>query len=520
MQTALSFATTMPFVLVALVLGVIGALKGLSRGAARQLVRVITIVVSVILALLATNSAYKQTIDFVGTKSPAEVGEFFQSMGLFAQDADMSWIESLDPASLQLVCHLFMSLFVAPICFVLAFIVISGLMLIVHGVLSTLFGFSKRRNNFITRIAGMALGFVQGVAVTGIILMPLIGLGNAFGGAVDTLNREAPDNEATKVVTDVWSDIEPITKDPCFSVLGPLGINALYENIATVEIDGKDHNMTELFPDIALIIGEAVKLDGADFKNLTPENEQAVKNILDIVEDDEFLTRILASAIKTAAYAYKNGAIDIKAEAPFDSIIDSAISIFETTDPTNVNRDLDTVAEVFFILSREGVLSSIGSESSALLNALTKRDEGGKTAVNKVIDVISANERTKPLVTLLAKLSITVMSQQAGLSPEMVDVYDNVKTGLNDEVLQINKDDYATDEEYVEAVSGSLDTVLKQNNIELEPEIVDTMAEYISEHHSELSEITDDEINDIILSYYDAYLDYLENGTVPDGVLP
>ena len=112
------------------------------------------------------------------------------------------------------------------------------------------------------------------------------------------------------------------------------------------------------------------------------------------------------------------------------------------------------------------------------------------------------------------------MSQQAGISENAQATYDNIKASINKDILSIKKEDYATDEEYVTEVSCALDNTLKENNITLEKEIVDSMAQYVTDNYSDIDEITDEQVNDIILSYYDAYLDYLETGEIPDGIAP
>ena len=58
----------------------------------------------------------------------------------------------------------------------------------------------------------------------------------------------------------------------------------------------------------------------------------------------------------------------------------------------------------------------------------------------------------------------------------------------------------------------------KENGIELDPEIVGGIADYIDENVEVKDEYTDEEINDVILSYYDVYLEYQKNGTLPDGL--
>ena len=148
-----------------------------------------------------------------------------------------------------------------------------------------------------------------------------------------------------------------------------------------------------------------------------------------------------------------------------------------------------------------------------MLTTLTKRDENGITTVKKVIDTINKNERTKPLTTMLTNLSVSVMRDATGLDESTLATGDNIKASINAKTMKLNKSDYASEEEYVAAVSDSLDETLKENNINLEKEVVDNMAKYISDNYGDKSEISDEEANDILLYYFDAYLEHTENQT-------
>lgn len=504
------------------VLGIIGAFKGLRRGISRQLVRTLTIVASIIISFIIATTTFSELSAYLDGKTMEDIEVLLIEKGILSAEQDSSWLQNLDVQTLKLILAIPLSLIVMPLIFVICFIVISAVMLIVHWILSAIFGFKKRRNNIVTRLLGMCLGLIQGVAVAGLLFMPVIGLGASLTESVAVLNSESPEDETTVQLTQTYNTyLKATVESPAFTILGKCGINALYTKIATVNINDKPSDMTELMPDLTAVIGEASGLKGADFKNLTPENEETIKRMLDTVESSAYLTEVLAGSINTLSHAYTNGAFNLQLGEPFDSIISSAVSIFHTTDSTNVHTDLDTIADVFFILSRDGVLTAFDSGSDAMLDVLTKRDENGETTVNRVVNTINSNERTKPLVTLITKLSITVMSQQAGISEDALQTYDNIKTSLNEDILPINKEDYATEEEYVADVSIALDNTLKENNITLEKEVVDTMAQYVADNYSDIDEITDEQANDIILSYYDAYLDYLETaGDVPDDLAP
>ena len=503
------------------VLGIIGALKGLRRGISRQLVRTLTIVASGIISFILSTETFKKISEYLDGKTMADIEQLLIDKGVNFTLGDFTWLHHFDIHTLELILAIPFSVIIMPLIFVICFMAISAVMLIVHWILSAIFGFSKRRNNIITRLLGMGLGFIQGVAVAGLLLMPFIGLGASVSESVAVLNSESPEDEITVRVTETYDKyIKGAAESPAFMFLGKYGINALYTKIATVNIDDKPTDMTELLPDVAMIVSEARGLKGADFRNLSPENEATVKEVLDSVEDNAYLTEVLAGSVNALSHAYTSGAFNIEIGEPFGSIIDSAVTIFHTSDASNIHSDLDTIAEVLFILSRDDVLTAFDIGSDAMLDVLTKRDANGETTVNRVIKTINSNERTKPLVTLITKLSVTVMSQQAGISENAQATYDNIKASINKDILSIKKEDYATDEEYVTEVSCALDNTLKENNITLEKEIVDSMAQYVTDNYSDIDEITDEQVNDIILSYYDAYLDYLETGEIPDGIAP
>jgi hypothetical protein len=89
-----------------------------------------------------------------------------------------------------------------------------------------------------------------------------------------------------------------------------------------------------------------------------------------------------------------------------------------------------------------------------------------------------------------------------GFTQETVD---SVKNGLND-VYSIDKDSYATEEEYKAAVSLSLEETLNKNGIGLSEEelseLTDTVVDTMGEHDGEIS---DAELVEFMTRYYNVY---------------
>ncbi len=500
----------------------IGAIHGFKQGASREIIRVVTAAISAVIAVFIAKPCYTKVAAFFDGMTIEQIHDWIKGLKIIPTTVDISWILNFDPATIKNIIVIPLVLIVIPLIFVLSFVVINAVMKVIHIILCGVLGLSKKRKNAVTSMLGLIIGLVQGVAIAGIICLPVIGLGNAATLAVAEVNEKMPSSEAAKNLNTLYDGyVKPISENPVIDFIGKCGFDALYTSLVTVEDDGKSVDMTEMLNDAAMIYAHSTGFKKFNWQSLSAENIASLNGITDVIASNEYLTNISANMISAMAKAYAAGTIKLPISAPFDEAVDEMMHIFETTDAECVNSDIDTILAVYYILSDEQILVAYTKDSNDLLDALTEKDANGETPVNLIIDELRANDRTKPIVTVITKISISVMQENLGLTEETVEVYESVKEGLN-ETLQIKRDDFAEgeagDQEYKEAVSGSIDTTLKESNIVLEPEIVDSMADYVVENFSDTEEITDEEINDIILSYYDAYLEYLENGTIPDGV--
>ena len=190
---------------VALIAGLvlIGAFKGLRRGIARQTIRTVTVILSLVFSIIATKSINSTIINTVSGMQAEEVIQMLEQYGISLGDS-AQFLGYLDPSTLSYILAIPLGIIVAPVLFVLFFIVISGLMLIVHAIISGVLGFSKRRNSAATRLMGMGLGAIQGLAVAIIITVPFVGILSATSDVVaqmqaienqPTLSADMPEGE-------------------------------------------------------------------------------------------------------------------------------------------------------------------------------------------------------------------------------------------------------------------------------------------------------------------------------------
>ena len=524
----------------------IGALKGLSRGIARQAMRTVTVIISVFIALGITNGFASSFYTSFASMTPEEFVRTLEDAGIAVIGTELEPILSnVSPETVTYILAIPISLLILPIIFVIAFIVIKLLMLIVHGILAGVFKLSKKNNNFLTRLLGAILGAIQGIACAVIITMPIVGIATTATDVVNDL-RETSDNEdVIQLADDMHDSLSIVTDSGMVKFFGGIGGNALYNSFTTVTIDDNTFNIPdEVAEPIIQIIGASEKLEEFDWKNLTKEAKDGIFIIVDAIDNSTYFKKITLDVLELATDAYFDGALEMEADALLVEVVDSAFTVIGSIDENSFKTDIKTIFDVYAILGREGALSAFETGQLEDVRGVLTSDyeyvdgdpitssnssEGKVTVLKKVTEILNENSHTRPLVTALSRISVSVLAQSFGSELDTEVIYDTVKTGLTS-TLQISKDG-KTEDEYKAEVKESLNTALKDVEIELDDAVLEEMANYVNDNYETLADvdgngdgITDDEINDVILSYYDAYIaaggstDELPD-ELPDGFL-
>jgi hypothetical protein len=223
---------------------------------------------------------------------------------------------------------------------------------------------------------------------------------------------------------------------------------------------------------------------------------------------------------------------------PMDRVMAALGNFIESTTPDTITADLRTFVDAFFLLNENGAFETLTSgDTEAIMEALSEKDESGDTIIKKLIRMLGANPHTKTIIAALNELSVSIMCDSLGFTGDTAQVYDDLKQGLND-IISITPPADKDDEEAVAAykeelkttlkdtITGSLENVATGEELEeireqLTDEVMDEMTEQVSnylEENPEITEMEDEDVTEIILTYYDAYLQYQQNGTLPDDL--
>ncbi len=535
LAAVLSYAPWVIFGIMAFLV-LIGALKGLRRGIQRQTVRTATIILSIVLSVVAIKIGYGRIFSYLDAMTVEELVNKGIELGLLSSSDDLSVLYNLEMATLEYILAIPLTLIIAPLVFVVLFIVISAIMLIVHAIVSGVLGFKKKKNNGVTRLCGMALGAVQGLLVSAMVLLPFVGLSNLAAGAMDTMrdNTSASETEQELVAT-YDENVKPIAECASMKIMGVCGGKIVYNIVATTSVEGESFNMRGEVDTVLSVYSEYSSLEGMEWHSLKDSDKATIESMLDKIENSDYFAPLLASLARGLSKTVTEGEMLDEMEEPMKTLFCDVFGIFATSTKDNFFTDVDTILDLYYLFSDEGILEAIvdtdsgevpddspSGEEEDIMSMLGRKDEEGNTVISRAITLLQDNPRTAPIVTSLMKISLSMMVNTAGdemagdtglTTEEIEEVYDNVKQGLND-VVQIKKEDYASDEEYKDAVSASLDETFRANNIELDEDIIDVVADHVIENFGDVEEVTDEHIVEVILEYYDAYL----NGEFDDVI--
>lgn len=498
----------------------IGIIKGATRGLGRQTVRTITIIASVILALVITNALKNSIFNSFSSLTVDELISAIEGTGYAVRGTSLETIIiNLEPSIINFILALPLSILILPIIFVIIFYILKLLMLIVHVILSGLCGFTKKRNNGITRFIGAILGAITGFMVAVVIATPVVGLLSTADKLVGDIKAEGDEDNA--IVEMYESNIAPYSREPMTNLMSTLGGKFLYSQFMSLTINETEYNAEEDIIAPGVDIAEAVidDLGGFDWKNPDESDKAALIKIISSVNESEYIKHIILSLRTTIVDIYDSNLLIIEADELLIEAVDATFEVLSNITNESFEDDIDTLIEAYYILGENGALASFESgELEAVRDALTMPyTENGEdtTIVKKVVSILNSNDHTRPLVNALTKISLSALANNLGTELSVEEIYDNVKTGITD-TLKIDKNTL-TEDEYKSAVKDSIDTALRSSDIVLrenEQYILDGMADYVYENYETLvkfdedgnQEITDVEINNIILSYYEAYL--------------
>lgn len=479
------------------------ALLGLNRGIIRQSVRIVTTVIAFAIAFTVANSYNGEIIaafDSIG--SMQELVYALKSEPEFAElitPKIESILVSLDTSIIGYSFSVFGGI-ISTLAFTTIFVLANIVLKLAYAIVSLILKLAGRPSPT-SKIIGAVMAAAEGAVVAALILLPVANIAGIVGDTYALIEQSECEGK-DEIMAEYEVTTAAFTEDGILSMIESVGGRAMLDKFSTFEIDGETRNHREdLVLIFKILILDLSEISETDWKSLDTGDKAAIESIIDTIDKSKYLNKVGVTLFHAMHAAAESGTQLIEVEAPLDKLMNAVLAVLGQTSEETFDEDLNTLKEIYFILSDAGVLVDMANGEN-LTDAFIARDKDGETAINKILEVIERNPRTKPLINEIAKISVSLLSSKVEIDGDIEEMYENLREDMGS-VLAVDPSDK-------EALSNELGTVLYDNGINLDKGVIDNMADYISENHSEVSSLTEEDLDYLILNYYDAYLEYIE----------
>ncbi len=489
--------------------------KGAKRGAYQQPIHLGVVLIGAIISFIVTLSLSASIFTALDGYTMEELVVTLESLTGSPIDEQMRGvILALEPSTVMSLLALPVA-FLCPIIFTLCYLALSIFTNIIFKIVCKAAAIQKRRDTK-GKVIGGALGALEGVIVMTLFLVPL----SSILTLTTTVTSEINTDDAT--TAEIFESIEDFAETPVLQLASLAGGDFLTKELTTVNVKHSNVNLSneiavcfDIFNNISLLsdIGEG---------GVSDDQRAAVDAIIAALRRSDYLPMLLSEGTH-AISALVFGDLPDAPTKPEEKLTKALADMLATSTADTIIDDIVMIKDAAFLLIDNGVFEALeGGDEDAITNLLSQRDAEGNSVIKQAIRLLTTSPRTTGIIAALNEMSVALMCQSMGIEGDAAQVYEDLKQGLND-VAAITPDSYETEEEYHEALGETLNQTLVNNGIELEEEVLDTMTGYVGDYLEEAREngtleeqLTDENVTEIILTYYDAYLQYQENGTVPD----
>ena len=493
-----------------------GLLLGMSRGFSRQTVKLMTVLGAFLLSLALFTRIYPFMVLAFEERTLLEVAQIF---GLSFDETVTSYLEVIEGEDAAYILAIPLTVVIIPMFFVVCFNLIKEILAIPHVVVCGALGYTKQANTPFTRLLGGIVGLAQGVFIAAISLMPVAGMIEIAEEAVTIAENEHPGFKNTELISDFYhTNVEQVANNKVLEVVDE-HLGFIYDRFTTIDVEGEEIRVVTAvddFVELFVYYGELGDGEKFDYMTLTEKDKQIIDEMIASFGDDKLMTVLVADFFKALGTASETGAFVLGIDEPLKTLMNTLLFTFATTDETNVEGDLSMYAEVCYFLACEGVFTA--EDTTTIFMSFLNIDENGESTFKRLCDIFETNPRFAHISPTLSELAMRMLLENSGIDQDAQETLTEVKDTVNN-VLSIDKESFETAEEYKEAVNNEVSETLANNGIDLEPDQIDQITDYIIQQKEESgkTEFTDADMADFMAKYYDIYAKGQNNGGNTEG---
>ena len=481
---ASTIITLIPLVIMLMMMlveGLTGLIRGLKKTVGSLVVAATAIIVSLIATLILCNPQGGVLTNLLEKVT----GPLFDSMGL----GSLAEIEAF-----SVVSNYYVSMLASPIVFMVLFHVLRLIFGIIMRIFVKKIPLMNNVPNVAKRLGGLGVGLVVGFIVVTVTMMPILGTMDVMAsavsditGAVDTGSSSS--NSATDVLT-------CMTEEGAGKVMMNLGGKALYNATSNKKYEGEKVTLKTEIKGMSNLLTGVMAL-GESFDQYGDEQTEAFEIIADTTEESPLIGMLTAECISTAAGKWRNGEEFMGMESfgggepMVQPLMNAILDVLSTTDGEYIAGDLRSMMDAFGVLNKYHFFDASGDQEG-MLELLNE-----KPILSEMSKALAENERMAGVADEVNKLGIRVFANVIGI-PEDDPEFDALMVDIAD---SINDSKNLPEEERLEMIQEELERSAADYGTEISGEASEQIARSFLEEYGDKDNVTDDDIKDFIEDY-------------------
>ena len=340
----ITLITWAPFLLFALLSGIIFMILGCKRGTVRAAVSVAATVISSVVAILIAKAVSKpigklfadRIVDLI-TQSEPEIAELGRINALAGGIAG-----GLSALVLFIPVFFLVCLIIKPIISAITKAVTNKAGLKAEGK--------------VHRIGGLSLGLIDALLFSFLLTLPIYGTVSLAGDVYDTVEvfSVKEENEEGKVYNGaVFDTVKQVTDSPLASFAGLPPFSTVYDSLLTFKFEGSNVNLPSALRSVTDLSQELVKFANSENRY---KNKKAILSLLNKTErfllKNEFVTDVACKLISDKIPALKLGDMEIELVEYYSAIADGEL----------LREDVPAFVDLLEAIIKSGMMEALEGE--------------------------------------------------------------------------------------------------------------------------------------------------------------
>ena len=430
-----------------LVITLVNVIMGIVRGLKKSIGSLVSVIVSAIISAVATLLLCSPNLPVMGWA----IGEITNALSSLHPVVAEIFAEE----SLSVAITYYTSMLLAPFVFTLLYVIVSIIVsTIVAIIMSIIAKKNKKRPKALSRLGGLAVGFVCGLLVAILSVFPFVGILDIAEDSVSAVYDEIIEIEVIKNAIDSLP-VELDVGSNAMDVFDYVGCGLLYDTFAGASFEGERVTLKE---DAGVIVEVGVSVVGmaGNMDGISSEQVDGLTVIVEALDRSPIIKNTAASVLNSAAESDLLGKLGIDLGDLMSPVVDSMMDVMATTTKDTVTADLTTLVNVFGIIVDSEIIND--TDPQAMLNKL------GDGLISDLLMEINKNERMHPVAGEITRLSIRAMASTLGIPADADERYDD----LMDKIAEaLNETAGQDDSSRLESVNEKLDVLFADYGIEV-----------------------------------------------------